>query len=173
MRGSFKLAAAALAALSVGIVAKGASTVSDPYVWLEDIHGAKQLAWVKEQNARSLKVLKADADYDKDYASLLAVLDATDRIPFGDLVHEYVYNFWQNAEHHKGIWRRTTIADYANPTPHWHTLLDIDALSQSDHDNWVWKGASCTDDHSRCLISLSRGGGDAIVVREFDVATKS
>ncbi len=162
-----------LSALAVTWAASGETRVEDPYLWLEDIHGAKQLAWVKEQNAKSLGVLTADPDYKKDYDNILSVLDATDRIPFGGLDHQYVFNFWQDAEHHKGIWRRTTIADYATPQPKWETILDIDKLSADEHENWVFKGTDCTDDLSRCLISLSRGGGDAVVIREFDMATKS
>jgi prolyl oligopeptidase len=162
-----------LAAPAFGWQAKGALNVTDPYLWLEDVHGEKPLAWVKEQNARSLQVLKTDPDYDRDYADILSVLDATDRIPFGALRHQFVFNFWQDAEHHKGIWRRTTIADYASPAPQWETLLDVDALAEAEHENWVYKGSSCTDDLSRCLIALSRGGGDAVVVREFDLGTKT
>jgi prolyl oligopeptidase len=162
-----------LSALAVAWAASGETRVDDPYLWLEDVHGEKPLAWVKEQNAKALEVLKADPDYVKDYDDILAVLDATDRIPFGGLSHQYVFNFWQDAEHHKGIWRRTTIADYANAQPKWETILDIDKLAADENENWVWKGATCTDDLSRCLVSLSRGGGDAIVEREFDLATKS
>jgi prolyl oligopeptidase len=162
-----------LSALAVAWAASGETRVEDPYLWLEDVHGAKPLAWVKEQNAKSLDVLKADPDYQKDYDNILSVLDATDRIPFGGLDHQYVFNFWQDAEHHKGIWRRTTIADYANPQPKWETILDIDKLSADEHENWVFKGTDCTDDLSRCLISLSRGGGDAVVIREFDLGTKT
>ncbi len=147
--------------------------MTDPYLWLEDVHGEKPLAWVKEQNARALQILKADPDYERDYTDILALLDATDRIPFGGLNHQYIFNFWQDAEHHKGVWRRTTIADYANSSPHWETLLDLDALAGAEKENWVYKGSSCTDDLSRCLVSLSRGGGDAAVVREFNLGTKS
>ncbi|HUO94480.1 MAG TPA: hypothetical protein VMU22_16255, partial [Rhizomicrobium sp.] len=147
--------------------------MDDPYLWLEDVHGEKPLAWVKEQNAKALDVLKADPDYQKDYDSILAVLDATDRIPFGGLDHQYVFNFWQDAAHPKGVWRRTTIADYKNPSPQWETLLDVDKLAADEHENWVFKGTDCTDDLSRCLISLSRGGGDAKVTREFDMSTKT
>jgi len=155
------------------LAASGAPRVDDPYLWLEDVHGEKPLAWVKEQNAKALDVLKADPDYQKDYDSILAVLDATDRIPFGGLDHQYVFNFWQDAAHPKGVWRRTTIADYKNPSPQWETLLDVDKLAADEHENWVFKGTDCTDDLSRCLISLSRGGGDAKVTREFDMSTKT
>ena len=160
-----------LSALAVAWAASGETRVEDPYLWLEDVHGAKPLAWVKEQNAKALQVLKADPDYQKDYDDILSVLDATDRIPFGGLDHQFLYNFWQDAEHHKGIWRRTTITDYANPQPQWETLLDIDKLAADEHENWVFKGADCNASGTRCLVSLSKGGGDAVVVREFDLAT--
>ncbi|HEX4270615.1 MAG TPA: prolyl oligopeptidase family serine peptidase [Rhizomicrobium sp.] len=149
------------------------TVTDDPYAWLEDVHGAKPLAWVKDQNARSLAPLKADPRYQKNYDSILQVMDATDRIPMGSLRHGYVYNFWQDAQNPKGLWRRTTIADYQNPTPHWDVLLDIDALAKGDGENWVFKGTSCAPDGRRCLVSLSRGGGDAVVVREFDLASRS
>jgi prolyl oligopeptidase len=141
---------------------------SDPYLWLEDIHGQKPLEWVKAQNAKSTAVLQADPDYQKDYQAILRVMDATDRIPYGDLDHQYVFNFWQDAQHPKGLWRRTTIADYAGHEPHWDVLLDLDKLAADEHENWVWKGAECTSSMKRCLLNLSRGGGDAVVVREFD-----
>jgi prolyl oligopeptidase len=144
----------------------------DPYVWLEDVHGAKPLAWVKEQNQKSMKVLKADPRYQHDYDSILEVLDAPDRIPSGSLNHDYVYNFWQDAKNPKGLWRRTSIADYANPEPHWETLLDVDALAKAEKENWVFEGAECAPDQRRCLIRLSRGGGDAVVVREYDLKAK-
>jgi prolyl oligopeptidase len=149
------------------------SETTDPYLWLEDVHGERALQWVKAQNARSTAVLQADPDYRKDYDAILKVLDANDRIPYGELEHQYVFNFWQDAEHPKGIWRRTGIADYARAAPTWETLLDVDALAREERENWVWKGADCTPSLRRCLLSLSRGGGDAVVVREFDLGTKA
>ncbi len=149
------------------------ANAEDPYLWLEDIHGAKSLAWVHEQNAKSRAVLQADPDYQKDYDAILKVLDATDRIPYGELEHEYVMNFWQDAAHPKGIWRRTSVADYASPSPNWELLLDLDKLAAEEHENWVWGAPDCSPALKRCLLSLSRGGGDAVVVREFDLASKS
>jgi prolyl oligopeptidase len=149
-----------------------AADVADPYLWLEDVHGAKPLAWVKEQNARSTAVLQADPDYGRDYQAILKVMDATDRIPYGELDHQYVFNFWQDAQHPKGIWRRTDVAGYRKAEPAWDILLDLDRLAADEHENWVWKGADCTPSLRRCLISLSRGGGDAVVVREFDPVAK-
>jgi prolyl oligopeptidase len=164
-----------------GTAATGASVtkqpspvdVADPYLWLEDIHGAKPMEWVRAQNAKSTAVLQADPDYHRDYEAILKVMDAADRIPYGDLDHQYVFNFWQDAQHPKGIWRRTTIADYRNTAPAWEVLLDLDKLAADEHENWVWKGADCSPSLKRCLLHLSRGGGDAVVVREFDPAAKA
>jgi prolyl oligopeptidase len=144
----------------------------DPYAWLEDVHGQKPLAWVAEQNAASLGPLKTDPRYQKNYDSVLQVLDATDRIPMGGLSHGFVYNFWQDAANPKGLWRRTTIADYQNAAPRWDVLLDVDALAKAEKENWVFKGAECSPGEVRCLIRLSRGGGDAVVIREYDLKTK-
>jgi prolyl oligopeptidase len=166
-----------LFALLLGFVlASGAfavTTSDDPYAWLEDVHGTKPLDWVREQNARSLAPLKADPRYQKNYDSILGVMDATDRIPMGSLRHGHVYNFWQDARNPKGLWRRTTIADYQTAQPHWEVLLDIDALAKTEGENWVFKGSSCSPGETRCLISLSRGGGDAAVVREYDLKAKT
>jgi prolyl oligopeptidase len=164
---------AVLAATAAYGAGKSKPMDADPNLWLEDIHGAKPLAWVKAENAKSLAVLKADARYQENYDFSLKVLDATDRIPYGSLDHQFVFNFWQDQEHPKGVWRRTTIADYAKPAPAWETLIDLDALAAGEKENWVWKGAQCNGALSRCLVDLSRGGGDAVVVREFDLATKS
>jgi prolyl oligopeptidase len=177
MRRVAALIFAALAAASTGAAAQPVTplgtTMEDPYIWLEDVHGEKPLAWVKDQNAKSLGHLKADPAYQKNYDFILKVLDAKDRIPMGGLDHGFVYNFWQDGEHPKGIWRRTTVADYQTPAPKWDVLIDVDALAASEKENWVWKGTSCDPGHKRCLVHLSRGGGDAVVVREFDVAAKS
>jgi prolyl oligopeptidase len=181
MNGSRHLAAAAAAAFLGAVALAGekvdrnsqAAEQHDPYLWLEDIHGAKALEWVKAQNAKSTAVLQADPDYQKDYDAILRVLDATDRIPYGELDHQFVFNFWQDAQHPKGIWRRTTIAGYANAAPAWELLLDLDKLAADEHENWVWKGADCAPSLKRCLLTLSRGGGDAAVVREFDLGTRA
>src|SRR5947207_2879999 len=160
-------------AMGAAKVKEADAIMHDAYIWLEDVHGEKPLAWVKAQNTRSLAILKADPDYQKYYDTILAVLDAKDRIPFGQLDHNSVFNFWQDAEHPKGVWRHTTIANYANPNPNWEILIDLDQLSASEHEDWVWKGADCAPSLTHCLVNLSRGGGDAHVVREFDLGTKN
>jgi prolyl oligopeptidase len=147
--------------------------MDDPYLWLEDVHGEKALSWVRERNARTMAVLKADPRYQKDYDAILAILDASDRIPGGVLFRRDVFNFWQDAEHPKGLWRRTTIASYETPNPEWDVLLDIDKLAAEEKENWVFAGSERTPTFKHALISLSRGGTDAHVVREFDPATRT
>jgi prolyl oligopeptidase len=160
-------------AFGAAFAAEKSNPMQDPYIWLEDIHGAKPLAWVKDQNAKSLGLLKADPAYQKNYDFILKVLDAKDRIPYGGVDHGFVYNYWQDAEHPKGLWRRTTVADYAKAAPTWDVLLDVDKLAADEKENWVWKGTSCSPSEKRCLVHLSRGGGDAVVVREFDLPAKA
>jgi prolyl oligopeptidase len=154
------------------VTAMYGADVEDPYLWLEDIHGAKPLEWVNQQNAVALKALKSDPDYQKDYDTILALLDADDRIPVGELHGGTVFNFWQDSTHVRGIWRRTTVASYETPSPQWETLLDVDALATQEGKSWVFKSANCSPDLSRCLISLSPGGGDTTVLREFDPNAK-
>jgi hypothetical protein len=102
------------------------------------------------------------------------ILSATDRIAAPSFLGDGIGNFWQDATNPKGLWRRTTLASYRSATPEWETLIDIDALSKAEGKDWVWKGADCLPpDETRCLISLSDGGKDAVVVREFDTTTKA
>src|ERR1019366_879469 len=177
-----RLGALILAAIAGGWSAQGADNLetnrmhieaADPFLWLEDVHGVKAMEWVKAQNARSTAVLQADAEYQTDYDSILKVMDATDRIPFGNLDHNYVFNFWQDAQHPKGIWRRTTITDYSQAQPRWETLLDLDQLAADEKENWVWKGADCAPSLRHCLVNHSRVDGDGVVVREFDLDSRA
>jgi prolyl oligopeptidase len=140
----------------------------DPYLWLSDIEGARALAWVKTQNAKSDAALKSDPNYAKDRDLILASLNANDRIPDPQLDHKWVFNFWQDAEHVRGVWRRAPIADYAKPDPNWQVLFDVDKYDRDTGKNWVWQGADCTPSFARCLVRLSPGGTDAAEVREFD-----
>jgi len=155
----------------MAVAAVGVATIaladSDPYLWLAQIRGARALEWVRTQNERSA-ALEQDPLYRADREAILAVLNARDRIPEGELHGRWVLNFWQDAEHVRGLWRRTSIEDYAHASPSWQTLLDVDALDARTHQPWVWKGADCTPSFARCLVRLSPGGGDAVVIREYD-----
>jgi len=147
---------------------------ADPFQWLESLDSPRATAWVKAENAKTLAVLQNDPRFATAYTDAVAAGEAKDRIPSPHIIAGRVYNFWQDAEHVRGIWRRTTFADYANPAPAWETVLDLDALAKTDGKNWVFHGADCeSPSERRCLINLSDGGEDASTVREFDLATKT
>jgi prolyl oligopeptidase len=146
---------------------------TDPYTWLEDVHGERALNWVRERNAVTLKELQSRPDYTPTRERLLAVLNDKQRIPYVARRGDWLYNFWQDAQNQRGLWRRTTLAEYRKSAPAWDVLLDIDALGKQEKENWVWGGAQCLGpDYRRCLVSLSRGGADAKVVREFDTVSR-
>ena len=147
-----------------------AAASPDQFLWLEQRHGARALEWVKEQNAKTLGVLQADPHYRTFFRQAVAIDESKSRIPFPSLQGGDVYNFWQDARHVRGIWRRTSIGDYSTRVPHWTTVLDLDALAKREHANWVWEGADCAQPLERkCLVALSDGGEDARTLREFDV----
>lgn len=146
----------------------------DPYLWLEEVESTKALDWVKARNAESQEALEADVSFKPLYERLLAINNATDRIPYLTKIGDRYYNFWKDADHVRGIWRRTTLDEYRKAAPKWEIVFDVDALNTIENANWVWKGADCIEPtQDRCLISLSRGGGDAVEVREFDIASKT
>ena len=147
---------------------------ADDHLALEQVDGAEAMAFVAEENRKSLAVLTGDPRYETFRAEAQAILTATDRIPSPSFLGDGVGNFWQDATNPKGVWRRTTLESYRTATPQWETLLDIDALSKAEGKDWVFKGADClAPDETRCLINLSDGGKDAVVVREFDTTTKT
>ena len=149
------------------------TSAEDPYLWLENVTGDRALAWVHKQNARTVRVLGAVAGFTGLQKRLQAILDSNEKIPYITRYGKYFYNFWRDAEHVRGIWRRTTLAEYRKSDPHWETVLDLDALARQEGKNWIWKGARVLyPSYDRALLQLSRGGADAVVVREFDLVKK-
>ncbi|MEY3287655.1 MAG: hypothetical protein RL500_2385 [Pseudomonadota bacterium] len=145
----------------------------DPHIGLEDVFGEASLNWVRQRNAQSEAMLQADPRFEALRRELREVLDASDRIPGVSRRGAWLYNFWQDAKHPRGIWRRTTMAEYRKAEPKWELLLDVDALGKAEGQSWVWQGSSCLSATSnRCLVALSPGGTDANVVREFDLSTR-
>lgn len=146
----------------------------DPYQWLEEIEGARALAWVREHNARTEAELAATPQFRQLEADIRTILDSDAKIPYVEKIGDFYYNLWKDKDHARGIWRRTTLAEYRKPNPAWETVLDIDALNAAEQETWVWHGAQCLKpDNTRCLIALSRGGSDADVTREFDLISKT
>ena len=149
------------------------SAIIDPNLWLEEVQGDKALAWVRERNAVSTALLQAQPVFEDHRAKVLSVLNNRDQIPGVSRRGEYLYNFWRDAKNPRGLWRRTDLEEYRKVLPKWDVLLDLDALGKAENENWVWGGSDClAPDYNRCLISLSRGGADAKVTREFDIAKR-
>jgi prolyl oligopeptidase len=163
--------------LSVSVVALTAPVRAeqpDPYLWLEEVTGEKALTWVKARNAESTAELTKGEDFKALEERLLKILDSKERIPFVSKAGPHYYNFWRDAKNKRGLWRRTSLEEYRKDKPKWEIVLDLDALGKAEKENWVWKGATMLKpSYDRCLLSLSRGGADATVVREFDLTTKS
>jgi prolyl oligopeptidase len=146
------------------------TTDHDPYLWLEDVDSERALGWVGERNRDTEGELTAAPGYAALRTRLKTILDSKDRIPYIGKYGEYFYNFWRDADHPRGLWRRTSMIEYRKAAPGWETVLDLDELARRENENWVWAGASFLRPRGgRCLVSLSRGGGDAHVVREFDL----
>jgi prolyl oligopeptidase len=159
--------------LAVSQDASTTSTTEDPHVWLEDVSGEKALDWVKARNEKAKQRIESDASFEKLRNDLLEILDSNARIPFVAKNGDFYYNFWRDKTNERGLWRRTTLSEYKKAEPVWEVLLDLDALGKTEGENWVWKGASLLrPDYTRALVTLSRGGADADVTREFDLVKK-
>lgn len=151
-----------------------ASENDDSYLWLEQVEGEKALTWVKQQNKQSTELLTNLPNYKLLYNNSLEILNDKTRIPYASAMGDYYYNFWKDENNTRGIYRRTTLAEYKKPEPKWETVLDVDALAKAENENWVYKGMNCYyPAYERCIVSLSRGGADATVIREFNLKTKS
>lgn len=150
---------------------------TDPYLWMEEVEGEAALAWVNAQNERSLAAIQGQPVYDENYAKAVDLATSNDRIPYGSVRDGLVYNFWQDETNVRGLWRRTTMDSYKTDNPEWETVLDFDKLSAEEDKNWVFKGSNCFKpmgaEKTLCFVSLSDGGKDAVINREFDLDNKS
>ena len=157
----------------MNVCVTSADSPADPYLWLEDVTGDAALDWVRSHNEPTLAQL-GDAEFEAMRAEALEVLDTDARIPYVRRRGKYLYNFWRDETNPRGLWRRTTLESYRTEQPDWDVVIDVDELARTDDTNWVWAGADVIEpDHSLALISLSRGGADAAVVREFDMRTRA
>lgn len=146
---------------------------SDPFFGLEDIEGEQSMAWVQGQNQKTTQVLESDPAYRTILSDLRGILFASDRVPFSSFYKGYFWNFWQDEAHKHGVIRRTGLEEYRRESPNWDIILDLDKLSLTEGENWVFKGYErLTKTSQKLLITLSRGGKDASVVREFDLHSR-
>jgi prolyl oligopeptidase len=146
----------------------------DPYLWLEGVQDPAALAWAEARNAETLPRFESDPRYKRFYDITLKILEDKDKIPFVSLRGNWVYNFWQDQKNVRGVWRRALVNEFIRSRPRWELLLDLDKLAAAERENWVYKGSNClAPDFRHCLLTLSRGGTDASVVREFDVVRRA
>ena len=172
---------AALSALVCGVLIPAAwsaaadtagstAPADDPFIWLEQVDSTRAMDWVRAENAKTAAVLEQDSRYPALYKEALTIAQAQDRIPQPSSVSGQIYNFWQDAGHAHGLWRRTALKDYRQAHTAWTPVLDLDALSAAEKGNWFWSGARCAEPAERlCMIALSDGGEDAVTEREFDL----
>ena len=177
LQGFFPVVLLALLSSAVSLAATAPAATApgdeDPGLWLEGIDDPRALAWVKQQNEATAVRLMAQPGYDALYHDALAVLDSASRIPEVSPHGKFLYNLWQDRQHPRGLFRRTTADGFCAENPPWETVLDIDALAKNEGKPWSFGGAVWpTPENGHCLIQLAPGGGDAVEVREFDVAEK-
>jgi prolyl oligopeptidase len=146
-----------------------AATLPDPYLWLEKVDSPRALAWVRAENAKTVAVLEKDRRFPGLYQDALAISQAKDRIPAPEFLDGAVFNFWRDAAHVRGIWRRTTFDSYRTDNPEWTAVLDLDVLAAQEKKNWVYSGSVVSPDEKRAIVLLSEGGEDAVTAREFDL----
>jgi prolyl oligopeptidase len=145
----------------------------DPYLWLEEIEGARALAWVDRQNAATLAGF-GNGGFAADRDTLAAILDRPDNIPHVTRRGRHLYNLWKDARNPRGLWRRTTLDSFRTSEPLWEIVLDLDQLAAHEGEDWIWGGPSTLPGaHDRAILRLSRGGGDAVVLREFDIPSRT
>ena len=170
LAGLAMLAIAALVASTALAQENGVSSVDDPWLWLERVDGINALAWVHGQNLRTAGEFGSRPMFKELYRQALSVLDSKSRIPEVTQRGKWLYNLWRDADHPRGLYRRTTLEEFRKPQPQWQTVLDVDALSAREGTPWVFHGMECLPHEYRdCLVFLSPGGTDATEMREFDM----
>ena len=148
--------------------------LEDPYFWLEEVEAEQALEWVEEQNAESLGHLEALATFQPIYDRNLEIYNSDERYASPSVLGDFIYNYWKDATNTRGLWRRTTLENYVSGDITWDVVLDLDALALEEAEDWVWKGSTCLrPEYDRCLLRLSRGGADAVVVREFSTESRA
>ena len=162
-----------MAALTASIATAAIAQADDAYLWLEEIEGAKALEQVKAWNAATEADLTKLPGFEDRRQRALTILNDPNQIAGpAEVMGDMVTNHWVDANHKRGLWRIASLASYLSGKPQWKTLIDVDALGKAEGKSWVWHGANCLPpENQRCLVSLSPGGSDADVVREFDLST--
>jgi len=170
---SFLLAALFMTTTAAAQGAPAAATSDDPFIWLEEVEGTRALEWVTAHNTATLTELGRDPLFATLESQVLAILNSRDRIVSPTVRGNFAYNYWTDAEHPRGYYRRSPLEAYLAGAPVWETVLDIDVLAREENVPWAFGGIDCLAPEERiCLVALSRGGSDAHEIREFDLVAK-
>lgn len=155
---------------SISCLLTVAQSTVDPYLWLEDVEGEKQLEWVNSQNEKTLGYITTIDGYQERYDFSYKVLTSEDKLPYPDMHGDYIYNIWQDEENARGLWRRIPFKDYLERNDNWEIVIDIDELCETENTNWAYdRTYFIPGNNKHCAIQLSKGGSDAAVIREFDL----
>ena len=145
----------------------------DKYLWLEEVLADNSLEWARSQNKKTIETFSSDPEFEHLVDRMTEVLQTKEKIAFADFIHDgYVYNTWYDEKNIQGLVRRSKMMTYKSGNPEWEVLLDLDLLSSSEGEKWVYHGASISPDKKKALIFLSPGGTDADTMREFDLEKK-
>ncbi len=159
--------------ISISCLHLSAQSVDDPFLWLEDVEGEKSLEWVTSHNEITLNYITNIDGYQDRYDFLYEILTSEDKLPYPIMHGDYIYNFWQDEKHPRGIWRRIVYSDYLERKNTWETVIDIDKLCEDEDNNWAFEGTYFLHGNDKlCTVRLSKGGSDAVVIREFDLEKK-
>jgi prolyl oligopeptidase len=145
----------------------------DPYLWLEEIEGERALDFVQQQTRLTLEKF-GGAQFAADRDMLAAIYDRPDNIPYVTRRGGPLYNLWKDTNNPRGLWRRTTLEEFRKPHPEWDVLLDLDRLASDENEDWLLNWIQTPPGNQpRAILSLSRGGSDAVTLREFDTDAKA
>jgi prolyl oligopeptidase len=154
----------------VGVQSVLAETTNDQYKWLEGVEDNKAMEWVKSQNAISETELSSSPLYKELHDTTLDILNDKDKIRYVSIRGDKVYNYWKDEKHIRGLYQEANLKDYLANKPQWETVFDLDKISKAENESWVYGGINCLfPDYELCILSLSRGGADAKVAREFNL----
>ncbi|TCK44352.1 prolyl oligopeptidase [Paraburkholderia sp. BL8N3] len=154
------------------------SNDGDPFITLESLDSTKVDAWVGAQNDRTENEFGKTPAADALTARLAKAYTSQDRIVTCSRYGDWGYNTWQDDEHPLGIVRRTPWSAWLAGKPQWQTVLDVDSLNlnniKDDDTRWALHDFDMLyPTWDRALVSLSPGGSDACIVREFDIESRA
>lgn len=153
--------------------AESPESTDDPFIWLEEVESETSLNWVNAHNQITKEAFANDELFLKMQKQAFDIMNSEERIPYVSFEGKYLYNFWDDEQHVRGIIRRTTLEEYQKPNPQWDIVLDIDKLNKEEGKSWVYRGyAALPPDYRYAMLYLSDGGKDATIVREFDLFEK-